>query len=204
MKSHGHDEDEEGHIPTLIVALLAIAAVSVSGAQICTFVSHQDFVTGSMDVDRNVTYDLRYENMAIGHERLETDKGFMHMDLGQLSYYFKNNVTYQPDVFAYQSWKLPSLFVAEKGGDCEDYMLFALAVLDHSYYNLRPVQGTFGGEGHAFLLVQVPWDHIYLVDNIQGVIQIDDTAWNDMGNLPEPYHSSEVYDDMLNVPMGLV
>jgi len=85
------------------------------------------------------------DDVRVGEMRLEAEIGFMSMNLTELGYFLAHNVTYQPDIYQYQAWKMPSLFVSEKGGDCEDYVLFALAVLNHSEYHLVPMVGTFEG-----------------------------------------------------------
>lgn len=126
------------------------------------------------------------DDVRVGHERLEAQIGFMHMDLEQLDSYFHNAVSGQSDVYQYQSWKLPSLFVSEHGGDCEDYVLFALAVLDHSQYQLKPCVGTFEGEGHAFLIV----DGDILVDSV-GFVQPMPSDFS------EHYEIAHEYNDML-------
>jgi len=132
------------------------------------------------------TRPCTYDNVMVGAARLRAEIGFMHMDLGQLEYYLQHNVSYQPDIYEYQAWKLPSLFVKEKGGDCEDYVLFALAVLDHSQYQLTPMVGTFMGQGHAWLVI-----------NGTQLLSCDILQPLENGQLPPEYHADQVYNDML-------
>ena len=173
----------------IFLGIAIASAVIVSGLQIYTVTGRTSLAAGSVQMDKGIPYDLKYEDAMIGQARLVAEKGFMHMDLWQLIHYFHAEVSYQPDIYAYQSWKLPSLFAAERGGDCEDYVLFALAVLDHSFYDLRPMVGTFDGVGHAFLLVN-DTQHEWLVDCIQAKVVAG-------GELPSEYHADMTFSDML-------
>jgi hypothetical protein len=133
---------------------------------------------------------LAHECMPSPHDKLVRDLGFMHMDLDQLRDYFQYNATYQadPEGIGFE-WKEPRQFHADGGGDCEDYVIFALAVLDHSKYQLTPCLGTYNGGSHAFLLAYA-FGSNYLIDTA-GVRLLSD------GKLPSGYVVSQTFDDML-------
>lgn len=187
--------DQEFGVTKLFAGILVVIFV-------VTAVGELTIINWSLDNEAlsqvNVVDDRPYLNddIRVGRARLKAELGLMHMDLAELKYFFQNNVTGKYDIYQYQSWKLPSLFVSEKGGDCEDYVLFALAVLSHTQYRLKPILGTFLGDGHAFLLVQEGSD-VTLLDAM-GLQSLEPAAFNDYSRLPDAYTVDSTLDDMLN------
>jgi hypothetical protein len=187
------NDEEELHISWkwLVVIFVASCLVEVAVFNVWQGNEAQSEV---YDYDKNAV--LVSEEVRVGEARLKAEIGFMSMDLQELSYYFQHNVTGQQDLYQYQGFKLPSLFVAEKGGECEDYVMFALAVLDHERYELKPIIGTWCGEGHAYLLLDDGKD-IWMVDTF-GIRTIDSKAFTDYSFLPEEYAVGTVLTDMLH------
>lgn len=149
------------------------------------------------DKDKTIPF---YSDVDInfGQQRLKAEVGMVTLNLTELDWMFKK-FEYIPDTYEYQSWKLPSVFIEENGGDCEDFMLFALATLDRQQYDLKPILGTYFSTGHAFMLVkEKATDSVYLVDN-GGVKKMKSDSW-DGSNLPYGYKIDCVYNSMLEKP----
>lgn len=184
------------------IGSLVVFGLLVAGAEYAVIENYMS------SVSEDDIYDTSTERMAnnltesdiyTARARLAAEVGIMTLSLEELQDMFHKNFRYIPDVYAYQSWKRPSLFIKEGGGDCEDYMLFALATLDREKYDMKPILGSYAGEGHAFLIARdKDSGTVYLVDN-GGVREMPSDAWK-CRSLPPQYEVDRIYGSMLEKP----